>query len=110
MVTALENDSPHCPYCQRQFSPGATWIRANYCRAAYLATYVAEHPGETAWDISRAVNMLYSDVQRGLLRAREWALVAFTAEVREQGGERYRYHAADDWRNVVAGWDANGYI
>lgn len=107
----LETKSiPKCRYCGRSFNVGDQWHGANYCRAAFLVEFVADHPGLTTWEISQESGVAYSVTSKGLTKARDHGLVEFTPEERDAGGVRYRYRAAPQWPGIVGGWQAQGLI
>jgi predicted transcriptional regulator len=104
------NIAPVCRCCGRPFKPGHFWYRANLCRAAHIVSFLQEHPGQSAWELSQELGMTYSDVQKGLMRAREYGLVTYTTEEREAGGVRHRYSVAPGWEEVIAEWAEKGWI
>ena len=93
-----------CPHCGKEFRLGEFWAGANYCRAAFLLPYIAEHPGLSAAEIAGATGLPYPLVSGGLQKARDWRVVLFESEEREQGGNRYRYTVAPDWKVLVSEW------
>ena len=95
---------PSCSFCGREFTPGVSWFQVNFCRAAYLADFISELPGVTGWLLAQRTGLLYSDVVKGLMKARVWGLLEWDSEEREQGGKRYRYRVADNWKEIVAVW------
>lgn len=99
---------PQCNVCHKTFAPGATWKSANFCRAAYLLEYIAEHPGLTAWELHLQTNIGYRYVGKGLMKARDYNTLTWVEEEREQGGVRYRYSVTPQWAAVVADWYAHG--
>ena len=99
---------PACRYHGEVFVPGETWKRSNFCRAAYLTEVIRETPGLSAWELSNHAGMLYSDVVRGLNKAREWGLVEYDVEERTQGGKRFRYRVAPDAEIIMTRWQETG--
>ena len=87
---------PRCPHCERTLAPGACWTGANYCRGFYLYPVIKANPGLTAWELSQAANLAYSDTTRGLLKLRDYGVLDFVAEERDGGGQRYRYTVKPD--------------
>jgi hypothetical protein len=101
---------PSCPACHRDFKPGEFWSGANFCRGRFLLPMIQEHPGLSAWELSRLTKMPYAGVTKGLQKLREWALVDFEAEDRENGGQRYRYSTVGKWQDIVETWTTSGLI
>ena len=103
-------ESLACEFCGREFTPGSYWHGANYCRAAYLAGVIREHPDMSTWELAQFTGMTYADSAKGLAKARDEGLVEYTAETREAGGTRYRYRLADGWEEVINRWRARSLI
>ena len=102
---------PACRHCGRDFGPGDAWMRANYCRALYVAEELEREPGRTAWEISQTTGMPYPAVSKGLIKAREWQLVNITeTEQRDAGGVRYRYAVSEELADIREQWLALGYV
>ena len=101
---------PECAYCGKTFTPGDTWLNANYCRAVFLTLFVKEHPNLSTWELSQATGMLFSDALKGMGKAREWGLVICLAEDRENGGIRYRYKIAEGAGGIIDSWAQRGLI
>ena len=95
---------PQCPHCNRTFTPGKTWLNANFCRATFLTAFLKDNPNLTTWELSQKTEMLYSDAVKGMAKAREWGLVICTAEERNGGGIRYRYKVAEGANNIINTW------
>jgi hypothetical protein len=87
---------PFCPSCGRLCAPAASWPGSIFCRGLILLDFVAKKPGQSAWELSQASGIAYSDVSRALLKLRHYNLVTFEAEERDQGRQRYRYFPAAD--------------
>ena len=88
--------APSCPSCGRVCKPGETWPGANYCRGLILLGFIEDAPGLTAWELSQASGVPYTDATRGLAKLREFDAVSTEAEERPQGGYRYRYWLSGD--------------
>lgn len=102
---------PQCRHCGRAFGPGDAWMRANYCRAIYVAEELERQPGRTTWEISQATGMPYAAVSKGLIKAREWSLVTIVeTEQRDGGGVRYRYEVSDELPAIRGQWLNLGYL
>ena len=87
---------PACPSCQRVFKPGATWAGSNFCRGLLLLTFIQNKPGLSAWELSQASGVPYTDTTRGLAKLKEYGVVSTESEDRIEGGFRYRYCPSDD--------------
>ena len=101
---------PACPICGRVFETGVSWLGSNFCKAAFLLPVIAENPGITAWNLSELVGLPYESVSKALQKAREWELLTFTQEERDQGGTRYHYTVTALWRDAVEKWRIRGLI
>ena len=108
MVTT--NTRPKCNYCGNEFWAGGVWLKANYCRAAYLLPIIEQSPGLSSWELSKIANIPFTQVSSALVKARDWNLVTYEAEENEQGGQRYRYKVSDGWEEVVKNWAREGTI
>ena len=104
------NSYPNCSHCGKTFTPGETWVNANYCRAVFLISFIKEHPNLSTWELSQATGMLYSDAVKGMGKAREWGLVICIAENRDSSGIRYRYEIAEGAEGIIASWEQRGLI
>jgi hypothetical protein len=90
---------PICPHCEREMQPGRHWYGANWCRAWLLLPWIEANPGHSTWEICQGTGLSYGDASKALMRTRDMALVNVTPEERAQGGFRYRYSSAPDWRD-----------
>lgn len=87
---------PHCPSCKRTCKPGATWAGANYCRGIILLDFIQDNPGLSAWELSQASGVPYTDATRGLNKLREYGVVNTVSEDKGDGKFRYRYWCSGD--------------
>lgn len=103
-----EQEYPRCRGCGREFSPGTSWANANSCRVAFLLPIIAEHPGISAWELSKAAGMDPGAVTKAMTKAREAFAAALTwvPEEREAGGVRYRFTVTESWSEAVRNWFA----
>ena len=99
-----------CSYCGRGFGPGKQWHGANFCRAAFLMPVIEKNPSKTAWELHLLSDLPYADVTKGLEKARDWEIVAFEAEDRDAGGQRYRYTAKPSYETTIQEWLARALI
>jgi predicted transcriptional regulator len=58
--------------------------------------WILEHPGCSAWELSKESNIGYSQVSKALIKLRDLELVRADPEEREAGGFRYRYYPLGD--------------
>lgn len=102
MVTQIY---PSCQHCGRTFTPGQTWLNANFCRAVFLIEFLKDNPDLTTWELSKQTGMLYSDTLKGMQKAREWGLVICAPEERAgSNGIRYRYKVAEEANGIINTW------
>jgi hypothetical protein len=86
-----------CPSCNRAFTPGDTWKGANYCRGLFLLGVIEKNPGLSAWELSEFTSMSMTDAQRGLAKLRDFKVVGYESEPRdEEGSFRYRFYPLSD--------------
>lgn len=96
---------PKCPHCDLEFRPGIFWNQANYCRGRFLLPVIEANPGLSTWELHQKSGMPYALVSKGIAKLRDWELVVFESEDRDQGGIRYRYIVEPQWRETVRAWD-----
>lgn len=85
-----------CPSCRREFKPNVSWGDSSSCSAFFLALFIADEPGMSAYDLSQTSGLAYSATTAGLKRARENNLFRLEQEDRAEGGFRYRYSPLPD--------------
>ena len=96
---------PECSICHRVFARGVTWSGSNFCRALFLADYIADgNEGLSGWELSQATGLEYQDTVRGMTKARAYGVIDARAEVKEGGGVRYRYWKLPDYSEQRAGF------
>ena len=89
-------------------APGYTGI--NYRRAALALSWVRQHPGKTAWELSNISGIVYAELSKGLQKGRENGLFRAVSEERNQGGVRYRYWEGEAADALMALWKERGLL